>query len=87
MTDHGLPANGHRLLIQSLPKAELHLHIEGTLEPDLAFEMARRNGVRLPYPTEEALRRAYQFTNLQSFLDIYYACAAALARITRRSAL
>lgn len=78
MTDHGLPATGHRLLIQSLPKAELHLHIEGTLEPELAFEMARRNRVKLPYPTVEALRRAYQFTNLQSFLDIYYACAAVL---------
>ena len=67
-----------RTFIQSLPKAELHLHIEGTLEPELAFEMARRNGVKLPYPTVDALRRAYQFTNLQSFLDIYYACAAVL---------
>jgi len=67
-----------RDLIQSLPKAELHLHIEGTLEPELAFEMALRNHVKLPYPTVDALRRAYQFTNLQSFLDIYYACAAVL---------
>lgn len=67
-----------RDLIESLPKAELHLHIEGTLEPELAFEMARRNGVKLPYPTVDALRLAYQFTNLQTFLDIYYACAAVL---------
>jgi len=66
------------MLIESLPKAELHLHIEGTLEPELAFEMARRNRVKLSYPTVDALRRAYQFTNLQSFLDIYYACAAVL---------
>lgn len=67
-----------RDLIQSLPKAELHLHLEGTLEPELAFELALRNHVKLPYPTVDALRRAYQFTNLQSFLDIYYACAAVL---------
>jgi adenosine deaminase len=58
--------------IARLPKAELHLHIEGTLEPELAFELAERNGVALPYADTEALRSAYEFTNLQSFLDIYY---------------
>jgi adenosine deaminase len=56
----------------TLPKAELHLHIEGTLEPELMFELARRNGIALPYPDAEAVRRAYSFTNLQSFLDVYY---------------
>ena len=64
--------------VRSLPKAELHLHIEGTLEPELLFELARRNGVALRYPDVEALRRAYQFTDLQSFLDIYYEGAAVL---------
>jgi adenine deaminase len=58
--------------IAGLPKAELHLHIEGSLEPELAFALAQKNGVRLPYPSVEALRAAYAFTNLQSFLDIYY---------------
>ncbi len=61
-----------------LPKAELHLHIEGTLEPGLAFALARRNGVRLPYATEDELRRAYSFADLQSFLDLYYALMAVL---------
>lgn len=56
-----------------LPKAELHLHIEGTFEPELIFALAERNRVRLPYPSVEALRRAYEFTDLQSFLDLYYA--------------
>lgn len=59
--------------LRGLPKAELHLHIEGTLEPELMFELARRNGVDLPYPDVEAVRRAYVFADLQSFLDIYYA--------------
>jgi adenosine deaminase len=58
---------------RELPKAELHLHIEGTLEPELMFELARRNGVRLPYGSVEEVRRAYVFGDLQSFLDIYYA--------------
>jgi adenosine deaminase len=62
----------------TLPKAELHLHIEGTLEPDLMFELARRNGVRLPYPDAEAVRRAYRFSNLQSFLDVYYQACSVL---------
>ncbi|MDT9690685.1 adenosine deaminase [Streptomyces sp. P9(2023)] len=55
-----------------LPKAELHLHIEGTLEPELAFALAARNGVTLPYADTEALREAYRFSDLQSFLDLYY---------------
>ncbi|AZK94002.1 MULTISPECIES: adenosine deaminase [Streptomyces] len=55
-----------------LPKAELHLHIEGTLEPELAFALADRNGVTLPYRDTEELRRAYLFDDLQSFLDLYY---------------
>ena len=61
-----------------LPKAELHIHIEGTLEPGLMFEMARRNRVDLPYPDEESVRRAYIFEDLQSFLDIYYAACNVL---------
>jgi len=64
--------------IRGLPKAELHLHIEGTLEPELIFALARRNGVALPYASEEALRQAYAFTDLQSFLDLYYAGAGVL---------
>ena len=62
----------------TLPKAELHLHIEGTLEPELMFELAQRNGVSLPYPDAEAVRRAYRFTNLQSFLDVYYRACSVL---------
>jgi adenine deaminase len=60
-------------LIARLPKAELHLHIEGTLEPELMFELAQRNGISLAYSDVEAVRRAYVFEDLQSFLDIYYA--------------
>lgn len=59
-------------LARSLPKAELHLHIEGTLEPEMMFEMAKRNDIELPFPDVEAVRRAYRFADLQSFLDIYY---------------
>jgi adenosine deaminase len=62
----------------NLPKAELHLHIEGTLEPELMFALAERNGIRLPYKNTEAIRKAYQYTDLQSFLDIYYAGAGVL---------
>jgi adenosine deaminase len=58
--------------IARLPKAELHIHIEGSLEPELMFALARRNNVRLAYDSVEALRRAYAFTNLQDFLDLYY---------------
>ena len=52
-------------------KAELHVHIEGTLEPELAFAIGLRNGIALPFESPEAMRRAYAFTDLQSFLDIY----------------
>jgi adenine deaminase len=65
-------------LLIELPKAELHIHIEGTLEPGLMFEMARRNDANLPYADEEAVRRAYVFEDLQSFLDIYYAACSVL---------
>ena len=65
-------------LLRAMPKAELHLHIEGSLEPELIFRLAQRNGVALPYPNVEALRAAYAFTDLQSFLDIYYAGASVL---------
>jgi adenine deaminase len=61
-----------------LPKAELHLHIEGTLEPELMFELARRNGIPLPYPDVDSVKRAYVFSDLQSFLDIYYQSCAVL---------
>src|ERR1700723_4099835 len=67
-----------REFIRGLPKAELHVHIEGTLEPELAFQLAAKHCVRLPYATVEDLRRAYQFSDLQSFLDIYYAGADVL---------
>jgi adenosine deaminase len=66
----------------ALPKAELHLHIEGTLEPELMFELAKRNKVKLRFGSVEEVRAAYAFTNLQSFLDIYYEGAAVL--ITER---
>jgi adenine deaminase len=59
-------------LIKRLPKCELHIHIEGSLEPDMVFALARRNGIRLPYPSVEALRQAYRFGDLQDFLNIYY---------------
>ncbi|HYD76769.1 adenosine deaminase [Ramlibacter sp.] len=65
-------------LLRRMPKAELHIHIEGSLEPELIFRMAQRNGVAIPYASVEELRRAYAFTNLQSFLDIYYAGASVL---------
>jgi adenosine deaminase len=66
--------------VRGLPKAELHLHIEGSLEPELMFALARRNGVALPYPSVEAVRAAYAFSNLQDFLDIYYAGAGVLLK-------
>lgn len=59
-------------LIDRLPKAELHLHLEGSLEPELMFEMARRNQVEIPFKTVDEVRAAYEFANLQEFLDIYY---------------
>ena len=64
--------------VRGLPKAELHLHIEGTLEPELAFALARKHGITLPYSSVDALQAAYQFTDLQSFLDLYYAGADVL---------
>ncbi|WKU19185.1 adenosine deaminase [Advenella alkanexedens] len=67
-----------RSFIRDLPKAELHLHIEGTLEADMIFALAERNKVRLPYADIDSLKKAYQFTDLQSFLDLYYAGAAVL---------
>ena len=65
-------------LLRTMPKAELHIHIEGSLEPEMIFALARRNGVALAYPNVEALRTAYAFSDLQSFLDIYYAGASVL---------
>ena len=64
--------------IRGLPKAELHLHIEGSLEPELMFELGRRNGIALPFRTVEEVRAAYAFSNLQDFLDIYYQGAGVL---------
>ncbi len=69
-----------KAFIHNLPKAELHLHIEGTLEPELLFELAERNSVELPYASVEAARRAYDFTSLQDFLDTYYQCMKVLLR-------
>ena len=64
--------------LRGMPKAELHIHIEGSLEPELIFALAQRNGVRLAYTDVESLRAAYAFSDLQSFLDIYYAGASVL---------
>jgi adenine deaminase len=75
-----IPAERLPELLRRMPKAELHIHIEGSLEPELIFEMARRNGVPIPYASVEELRKAYAFTNLQSFLDIYYAGASVLLK-------
>ena len=69
-----------RAALCGMPKAELHIHIEGSLEPELIFALAQRNGVALNYPSVEALRAAYAFTDLQSFLDIYYAGASVLLK-------
>ena len=66
--------------IRALPKIELHLHIEGSLEPELMFALAERNGVELPYASVEEVRAAYDFNDLQSFLDIYYAGAQVLLK-------
>ena len=73
-----LPADRLAALLRAMPKAELHIHIEGSLEPELIFALARRNGIALAYPSVQALRQAYAFTDLQSFLDIYYAGASVL---------
>ncbi|MCM8543569.1 MAG: adenosine deaminase [Lentisphaeraceae bacterium] len=66
--------------LEKLPKVELHLHIEGSLEPELMFELAARNGINLPYKNVEEIRSAYSFNNLQSFLDIYYQGAGVLQK-------
>lgn len=71
----GLPA-----IVRSAPKAELHVHVEGTLEPELAFTLAQRNGIALPWADAAVLREAYAFGDLQSFLDLYYACTRVLCR-------
>src|SRR5579883_1240768 len=67
-------------IIAKLPKAELHVHIEGTLEPEMMFELARRNHVAMPYKSHQELEAAYQFSDLQSFLDIYYQGMEALVQ-------
>ena len=68
----------HLAFALSVPKAELHVHIEGTLEPELMFELARRNDIALPYRDIESVRDAYRFSDLQSFLDIYYRSCSVL---------
>ena len=74
------PIRAERLpdLLRRMPKAELHIHIEGSLEPELIFALAQRNAIKIPYSSVEHLRQAYAFSNLQSFLDIYYAGASVL---------
>jgi adenine deaminase len=74
------PIRAERLpdLLRRMPKAELHMHIEGSLEPELIFALAQRNQITIPYASVENLRQAYAFSNLQSFLDIYYAGASVL---------
>jgi adenine deaminase len=74
------PVRAERLpdLLRRMPKAELHIHIEGSLEPELIFALAQRNQITIPYASVDALRQAYAFSNLQSFLDIYYAGASVL---------
>ncbi|MBU0925004.1 adenosine deaminase, partial [bacterium] len=64
--------------IQLLPKAELHLHIEGSLEPEMMFSFAKKNNIQIPYKNIEDVKKAYNFSNLQTFLDIYYAGANVL---------
>jgi adenosine deaminase len=73
-----LPAERLPVLLRTMPKAELHIHIEGSLEPELIFTLAARHGLPMPAPTVDALRAKYAFTDLQSFLDIYYAGASVL---------
>lgn len=73
-----IPRDALPALLRTMPKAELHVHVEGTLEPELIFALARRNGVPMAYDSVEALRAAYAFTDLQSFLDVYYAGAGVL---------
>ncbi|MBS0580802.1 MAG: adenosine deaminase [Proteobacteria bacterium] len=70
--------NSIEAFIREIPKAELHLHIEGTLEPEMMFALAHKHGIVLPYTSVEQVRQAYRFSNLQSFLDIYYRGAGVL---------
>ena len=76
------PTDADRLpdLLRRMPKAELHIHIEGSLEPELIFALAQRNAISIPYKSVEDLRKAYAFSNLQSFLNIYYAGASVLIK-------
>ncbi|UCE93035.1 MAG: adenosine deaminase, partial [Flavobacteriaceae bacterium] len=67
-----------KTFIEGLPKAELHLHIEGTFEPELMFEIARRNNISIPFNSVKEIEEAYQFDCLQDFLDIYYQGAGVL---------
>jgi adenosine deaminase len=67
--------------IEGIPKAELHLHIEGTFEPELMFKIARRNNISINYKSIDELKKAYSFNNLQEFLDIYYAGASVLLQV------
>src|SRR5881398_2156445 len=67
-----VPADRLPDLLRALPKAELHMHIEGSLEPELMFALAQRNAVEIPFRSVEEVRAAYSFSNLQDFLDIYY---------------
>jgi adenine deaminase len=80
MNFDAIPRSALPALLRASPKAELHIHIEGSLEPELIFKLAQRNGVELAYASVEALRKAYAFTDLQSFLDIYYAGASVLLK-------
>jgi adenosine deaminase len=80
MNPSTIPRERLPALLRAMPKAELHIHIEGSLEPELIFALAQRNGVTLPYASVDALRAAYAFTDLQSFLDIYYAGASVLLK-------
>ncbi len=80
MPDEKITEESLSTYIHDLPKAELHIHIEGSLEPELLFELAERNSVKLPYPSIEAARKAYNFENLDDFLDTYYECMKVLLR-------
>jgi adenosine deaminase len=80
MTDPRPPDTALDRFIRGLPKAERHIHIEGSLEPELMFALAARNGVKLPYRSIEEVRQAYDFDSLQSFLDLYYMAAGVLIR-------
>ena len=78
MTNASLAPSAFAEFVRGLPKAELHMHIEGSLEPELMFALAKRNGITLPFASVEEIRAAYDFSNLQDFLDIYYQGAGVL---------